>query len=61
VETVVGIAHRALAVIWHVRLDAARLQAFDEGLGVVGPRQRSRLGQPLAEGRRRLALGRSGG
>ena len=45
-----------------MRLNPARLQALDEGLGVialVGPERRAK-GQALAESSRRLALGRSG-
>ena len=54
------LAHRP--VDRDVRLNPARLQALDEGLGVialVGAEGRP-LGQALAESRRRLALGRSG-
>src|SRR5271166_2162425 len=42
----------------HVRLDSARLQAFDEGLGVVVlvGAEGGALGQPLAQGSRRLAF-----
>jgi hypothetical protein len=41
-----------------VRRDPTRLQALDEGLGVVA--LVGAKGQALAESRRRLALGRSG-
>src|ERR1700758_1935428 len=54
------LAHRP--VDCDMRLDPARLQALDEGLGVValvGAEGRAK-GQALAESRRRLALGRSG-
>src|SRR5271155_1913498 len=52
------LAHRS--VDRHVRFNPARLQALDEGLGVValvGAEGRP-LGQALAESRRRLAFGR---
>src|SRR5271166_2333819 len=61
-----GLAHFAgLAdrpVDRYVRFDAARLQAFDEGLGVVVlvSAEGRALGQPLAQGSRRLAFGRPG-
>jgi hypothetical protein len=45
-----------------VRRDPTRLQALDEGLGVVAlvGAEGCAFGQALAEERRRLALGRSG-
>src|ERR1700678_1355993 len=57
-----------LAVLAHrpvdrdMRLDPARLQALEEGLGVIAlvGAEGCAFGQALAEDRRRLALGRSG-